>query len=293
VNGEEPLPPVLGAYRMCEAITWQQARNFAYGIRLLPPEKRRRLSAVYAYARRIDDIGDGDLPTAEKLRRLDEESRALTHPPGDGDPVRIALADVAAHGVDLRPFQELIDGCRDDVRGREYRTDEDLYAYCRKVAGSIGRLSLSVFGTAEPDRAERLADALGVALQLTNILRDIVEDARAGRVYLPETDLLMFRCRVEPGGGPVTDTPERLIALVRFEADRARSWYASGLRLLPLLDRRSRACCAALAGIYLRLLAEIEADPGRVLRGRTSVPVRAKLAVAGKALALGSPGTAW
>jgi phytoene synthase len=293
VNRREALLPLQEAYRTCETITWHQARNFAYGIRLLPPEKRRRLSAVYAYARRIDDIGDSDLPSPERLRLLQREAELLEQPPDPDDPVRVALADVAACGIDLRPFHELIDGCRDDVLGRSYRTDEDLYRYCRKVAGSIGRLSLSVFGTPCPEQEQPLGDALGTALQLTNILRDIGEDARRGRVYLPESDLRLFRCTIRVGqDAPITATRDQLVTLVRFEADRARTWYARGLQLLPLLDRRSRACCAALAGVYLRLLNQIEADPARVLLERTSVPVRAKLAVVGKALALGSAGPA-
>ena len=282
---------VIAAYRTCEAITWKQARNFAYGIRLLPPDKRRRLSAVYAYARRIDDIGDGDLPVPEKLRLLQYEAQLLQAPADGADPVRLALADVAAHGVDLSPFGELIDGCRDDVLGRHYGTESELHGYCRKVAGSVGRLSLAVFGTAHPEQARPLADALGIALQLTNILRDVAEDARAGRVYLPESARQAFGCAIVAGDPlEVTTTPDSLAALVGYQATRARAWYAHGLQLLPLLDRRSRACCATLAGIYLRLLTEIEADPVRVLRERTSLRVRSKLAVAGRALLVGTAG---
>lgn len=280
-----PLVDVRTAYEICENITRTQARNFSYGIRLLPSEKRRMLSAVYAFARRVDDIGDGELPAARKLALLDAAERDLAADDPAGDPVLVALQDAAAHGVVLTPFRELVEGCRDDVRGHSYDDIQEVYDYCRKVAGSIGRLSLGVFGTTCPRTAEPRADALGVALQLTNILRDVVEDAGRGRVYLPTRDLDRFGCRLPTGGDePSADDGERLAALVRFEAARARRWYERGLGLLPLLDRRSRACCAAMAGIYLRLLDRIEADPLCVLRGRASLPARTKAAVAASAL---------
>jgi 15-cis-phytoene synthase len=275
------------AYQECERITRRQARNFSYGIRLLPPVKRRALSAVYAMARRIDDIGDGPLPADDKLALL-AQARADLHrlaEPGD-DPVRTALADAARHlPIPVDAFDELIDGCAADVHGRRYESFEDLAWYCRCVAGSIGRLSLGVFGTTDPARAAPLADALGIALQLTNILRDILEDRANQRVYLPMADLRRFGCRLELRDGELTDPPQRLIALLTFESRRAESWYERGLRLLPLLDRRSAACTAAMAGIYHRLLARIAADPLAVTRRRMSLPSREKAWVAVRALA--------
>ena len=138
------------AYRECERITWSQARNFAYGIRLLPPAKRRGLAVIYAFARRIDDIGDGTLPPEEKIAALEAARRQvldLSPPPAD-DPVLIALADVERNfPVPMPAFGELIDGCVADVRGTSYQTFDDLLYYCRCVAGSIGRLSLGIFGT--------------------------------------------------------------------------------------------------------------------------------------------------
>ena len=163
---------VRAAYEHCEQVTRTQARNFSYGIRLLPPGKRRALSAVYAFARRVDDIGDGTLPAADKLA---------------------ALADAARrHPIPLGAFAELVDGCEADVRGTSYATFGELEHYCRCVAGSIGRLSLGVFGSRDLGTAEPLADALGIALQLTNILRDIREDAERSRIYLPAEDLGRF-----------------------------------------------------------------------------------------------------
>jgi phytoene synthase len=277
---------VAAAYRRCEEITRRQARNFSYGIRLLPPVKRRALSAVYAMARRVDDIGDGNLPTEDKLALL-EQVRADLHrgPAGTGDPVLVALADAARHlPLPLGAFDELIDGCTADVQGRRYETFDDLVWYCRCVAGSIGRLSLGVFGGCDPATAEPLADALGVALQLTNILRDVAEDRAVGRIYLPAVELDAFGCTLDLRDGRLADPPDRLAALLRHQAERAEQWYQRGLRLVPLLDRRSGACTAAMAGIYHRLLARIAAEPLAVTRRRVSLPPREKAWVALRAL---------
>jgi phytoene synthase len=279
------------AYELCERITREQARNFSWGIRLLPSGKRRALSAVYAVSRRIDDIGDGDLPPQEKLRQL-ALARSGATSPGEhpDDPVLVALDDAARHlPIPLAAFGELVDGCEMDVTGRSYDDLDQLVGYCCCVAGSIGRLSLGVFAPpladAERARAAELADALGVALQLTNILRDIREDLGNGRVYLPKRDLDLFdvELRTLPDGS-LDPQDGQLAELVRFEAARAWGWYDRGLQLLGMLDRRSAACCAAMAGIYRELLGRIAADPGIVMRGRASLPARDKLRVAGRSL---------
>jgi phytoene synthase len=297
---------VSAAYRRCEAITRQEAKNFAYGIALLPGDKRRALSAVYALARRIDDIGDGTLPAEQKLTQLGAARAAVTalatgtaaDAAATGDPVLIAVHDAATRfAIPLAAFGELIEGCEADVRGDRYDTFDQLEHYCRCVAGSIGRLSLGVFGSSDPVTAESLADSLGIALQLTNILRDVREDLGNGRVYLPAEDVARFGCTLVPaqradGGtapgegkvdGPMDD-------LMRFEADRARSWYATGMGLLPLLDRRSAACTGAMASIYRRLLEHIAANPQAALASRMSLPAGEKAMIAAAALAgLGRP----
>ncbi|MFF9898167.1 presqualene diphosphate synthase HpnD [Streptomyces longispororuber] len=286
--------PVLAAYTYCEAVTGQQARNFAYGIRLLPAPKRRAMSALYAFSRRVDDIGDGALAPDVKQARLDETRGVLARirdgavAEDDTDPVAVALSHAALHfPIPLGGLDELIDGVLMDVRGETYETWEDLKVYCRCVAGAIGRLSLGVFGT-EPgaqgaERAPEYADTLGLALQLTNILRDVREDALEGRTYLPGDDLAKFGCsagfaRPEPPAG------SDFAGLVHFEVRRARALFAEGYRLLPLLDRRSGACVAAMAGIYRRLLDRIEREPEAVLRGRVSLPGREKAYVAVRGL---------
>jgi 15-cis-phytoene synthase len=273
------------AYRECERITWSQARNFAYGIRLLPPAKRRGLAVIYAFARRIDDIGDGTLPPQEKIAALEQARQAIaaSTAASQDDPVLMALADVERNfPVPMPAFGELIDGCVADVRGTSYQTFDDLLYYCRCVAGSIGRLSLGIFGTSRDQvRAAEVADSLGVALQLTNILRDIREDHQNGRIYLPAEDLAKFDC--DPGLLGQSTQPG-FVRLVEFEADRAREWYETGWKLLPMLDRRSAACTGAMAGIYRRLLERIAAEPAAVLRGRMSLSGREKATVAVKAL---------
>ena len=270
------------AYRQCEQITWTQARNFAYGIRLLPPPQRRGLAVIYAFARRIDDIGDGTLPAEEKIAALEQARQQILDLPEDPrDPVLLALADVArTFPVPMPAFGELIDGCVADVRGTSYQTFEDLLHYCRCVAGSIGRLSLGIFGTRhEAEHASRLADSLGVALQLTNILRDIREDHQNGRVYLPAEDLTKFDVDL------AAPDSAQFRKLADFEVERARDWYATGMQLLPMLDWRSAACTGAMAGIYRRLLDRIAAEPQAVLDGRVSLSAGEKAAVAVRALA--------
>lgn len=291
------------AYRQCEALTRARAANFYYGIRLLPGERRRAMCAVYAFARRIDDIGDGTLPAAEKLQGLEAQAAALAGEPG-ADAVMVALAD--AHRRFPLPqdaLEELIEGVRMDVAGATYETFEQLVVYCRRVAGGIGRLCLAIFGLrqgagVEVARAQRLADELGVALQLTNILRDVREDAHDGRVYLPAEDLRRFGVASAGEGAPAAvlaaldaaaGSPQgpqaaALVTLVRFEAARAGEWFDRGIALTHMLDRRSAACVLAMAGIYRRLLARIEADPQELARHRVSLPAHEKAWVAARGM---------
>jgi 15-cis-phytoene synthase len=294
------------AYKHCERITRLRARNFYYGIRLLPTRKRAAMCALYAMARRIDDVGDsvvfepgrgdpsgGHSGQDGKVAALDEIRRSLSLlakapnglPAGavpPGDPVLAALADTASKfPLPIDALEDLVEGCSWDLAGRRYETFDDLVEYCRRVAGTIGRLSLAIYGSSDPARAAPLADALGVALQLTNILRDLVEDRDVmKRIYLPAQDLERF------GVSPMlAGDPDDLCALICFESGRAAAWYERGLALLPLLDPRSRACTAAMAGIYHRLLERIRMKPESVLHGRVSLSAGQKATVAAMALA--------
>jgi phytoene synthase len=284
------------AFDRCESITRTEARNFYYGIRLLRPRKRAALCAVYALARRIDDIGDGELPTPDKLAALAQlrAEIAVLHDRGgdDGaDPVLTAVADLARRSaLPLGAFEELVDGVEMDVRGRCYNDFDELVEYCRCVAGAVGRLCLAVFGSRPDPRAAEYADALGIALQQINILRDIREDLGNGRIYLPQHDLDRFGVQLTfDEQGCLVDTNARLSKLIRHSAGRAYQWYAHGLRLIPLLDRRSAACCTAMSGIYLRLLDRIVAQPSLVFDRRLSLSGWQKAEVAVWALVGSSP----
>lgn len=287
-------PTLEQAYATCEQITREQARNFFYGIRLLPADRRAALCAVYALARRVDDIGDGDLPDAEKAARLAAvrtDLAALGSGTAPGDPVMAALADAARrYPIPLGAFGELIDGVERDVEmdaGRlQYQTFEELVDYCRCVAGSVGRLCLGVFGSRPDPDATRYADTLGIALQQTNVLRDIREDLQNGRVYLPREELARAGVVLRIGeDGALVDDDGALSAYIRTACDRAAGWYAEGLRLVPLLDRRSAACCLAMAGIYRRLTERIADRPESVFDRRLSLSGPEKAAVAARALA--------
>jgi phytoene synthase len=284
-------------YRHCEAVTRSQAGNFYYGIRLLPPAKRRAMCAIYALARRIDDIGDGPLPPERKLAALAAEREQLGALGSSSDPVLLALGDAAQRfPIPLDAFVDLLDGVGMDVEGTHYEHFSELELYCRRVAGSIGRLCVGVFGySGERERAMRLADELGVAMQLTNIVRDVREDAVRGRLYLPAEDLERFGWDCDPthpaaavaalAGQVNGHAPAQVAGLVRFQALRASEWFARGLELVPLLDRRSASCVLAMTGIYRRLLERIVGEPEEVLRRRLSLPPWEKAWVAARSLA--------
>ena len=269
------------AYRICERVTRKAAANFYYGIRLLPADKRRAMSAAYAYARRVDDIGDGTLPTDRKLADLAATRTALT----EGDPddaVMVALADARSRfPLPGEAFTDLLDGVQMDVEGTRFTTFDELVVYSRAVAGSIGRICVGIFGASDLERALPLADDLGVAMQITNVLRDVREDFERGRVYLPAEDLRRFGCAEDLSSSPADATAE----LIRFETARGREWFARGLQLLPLLDARSKACVRAMTGIYRRILGQIDRDPQQVLRRRVSLPAWEKAWVAARSLA--------
>jgi phytoene synthase len=273
------------AYRRCEQITRHEAANFYYGIRLLPRPKRQAMSAVYAFARRVDDIGDGNLlgPEAQLSALAAQRAMlaALDSEIGLGeDPVAVALADARRrYALPLDALELLIEGVELDVVGTRYETFEELVGYCRRVAGSVGRLCLAIFvdGT-DTNGGAALADDLGVAMQLTNILRDVREDRERGRTYLPAEDLRRFDCEDE--------LPDA--ALIRYEASRAVEWFDRGLRLTESLDARSASCVLAMTGIYRCILQRIARDPAEVLRRRISLPAWEKAWVAARSLAASS-----
>ena len=258
---------VAPAYEHCRRLARESGSSFYTGMRLLPPDRRAALFAVYALARRIDDIADGDLEPAAKLAELNRTRELLTDLDSADDPVLVAVADAARRfAIPLDAFGDLVDGAELDVLETECVTFADLERYARCVAGSIGRLALGVFDCSDRARGNGLADDLGVALQIGNTLRDVREDLENGRVYLPREDLERFGCAIRDGEftGPI----ELVLA---FGAQRGLCWLERGLDLVPLLDRRSAACVLAMAGKYRRLLDRIAHDPALALRGRLAL----------------------
>jgi len=245
------------AYEHCRQVARASGSSFYAGMRLLPPERRAALFAVYALARRIDDVADGELPDDEKRRELGSIRATLAALDESADPIFVAVADAARRfPIPLAAFGDLVDGAEMDLRGAEYETFADLERYCRCVAGSIGRLSLGVFECSDRERGSRLADDLGVALQIGNILRDVSEDLARGRMYLPREDRERFG---------------DLELAVAFEAQRGLEWLTRGLALVPLLDRRSRAAVVAMTGKYRLLLERIAAAPSVVVERRIAL----------------------
>jgi phytoene synthase len=195
------------------------------------------------------------------------------------DPVAVALADACRRfDLPLDALELLIEGVEHDVLGTRYETFDELVGYCRRVAGTVGRLCLAIFAEgANTNGGAALADDLGVAMQLTNILRDVREDRERGRVYLPAEDLRRFGCAELPDA-----------AMIRYEATRAAEWFDRGLQLTERLDARSASCVLAMTGIYRSILERIERDPDEVLRRRISLPAWEKAWVAARSLATSS-----
>jgi len=281
--------------RRCEEITRAEAANFYYGIRLLPRDKRAGMSAVYAFARRVDDIGDdGSLDAEQQLSALAAERAMLqsfgdprTSGSGSGpvtDPVRVALEWACGrYSLPVDALEFLVEGVEFDVRGEGYETFGDLVAYCRRVAGAVGRLCVAIFNDGRvTDEVDALADDLGIAMQLTNIIRDVREDRGMGRVYLPSEDLERFGCTLDPTEAA---NAEPCAELIRFEAARAAEWFDRGLKLTDHLDGRSAACVRAMTGIYREILDRIVADPEQVMHTRVSLAPWEKAWVAARSLA--------
>ena len=263
---------VQEAYAEVGRITRREAKNFAYGIMVLPRPKRQAIAAIYAFARRVDDVADGELPPDEKRAGLEELRAALeTDPP---DPVFVALRDARERfGIPREPLEALIDGGLQDIRQSTYRDFADLRGYCEKVAGAVGLACVPIYGSDDTEHAM----TLGIALQLINIIRDVDEDRELGRVYLPQDELTAF------GVEELVPSPE-FRELMAFEATRARAYLSEGLRLLDSLDRRSALCVGTFAGLYRETLDRIEEGGFDVFGEKTRLSTPRKLAVVARGL---------
>jgi phytoene synthase len=283
------------AYSVCRGITQKRAKNFYYAFLVLPRHKRQALCAVYAFMRKCDDLADDvSLPAGERQQKLglwlDALHRALAGEPTD-DPVLLALTD-AQHrfniqigwldqlafgtGMDVMPSNAATDAGGLTV---SYRTFEDLRVYCYRVASVVGLVCIRIFGYRDP-AAESLAERCGLAFQLTNIIRDVKEDAMMGRVYLPQEDLDRFGVWA-PELTSATDST-RFRPLLAMEAERARGYYRSGEELIAFIDEDSQPALWVLLTIYRRLLERIASHEFDVFHGKIKLSTREKLVILGK-----------
>ncbi len=296
-----PTPSQLAvAYSVCRSIARSSAKNFYYAFLLLPKPKRQALCAVYAFMRRCDDIADdANLSLPERRQKLaewlDAVHRGLASYPTD-DAVLLALADAQrrykipallldqlAEGTAM-DVQEHVAGDREARAGKpaayvQYKTFDDLRLYCYRVASVVGLVCIRVFGYRDP-AAEPLAENLGLAFQLTNIIRDVKEDAALGRVYLPGEDLFQFKVSVSELQSK-RDSPSLRLVL-EAEADRAREYYRAGDELIPLIDEDSQPALWVLLTIYRSLLEKIASRGYDVFSKKVGLSAREKLLILGK-----------
>ena len=288
---EHPLQ-LRAAYSVCRHIARSAAKNFYYGFLLLPHRKRNALSAVYAFMRHADDISDDPaIPAEQRREKLDEwmnSFRRVVDGERTDDPVLFALADAQKrYNISLELLEKLVHGTVMDVPARlprsaggepqlQYETFNQLYDYCYHVASVVGLVCIRIFGYRDP-RAEKLAEEVGVAFQLTNILRDVKEDAALDRVYLPREDFARFNIDVHA----LTNgsAPQSLRPLMEFEAARARAYYCSAQELLPLIDDDSRGALWTLVEIYRQLLERIVERDYDVFSERVRLSTTEKLKV--------------
>ncbi len=267
------------AYDHCRRVAKEHARNFYYAFRTLPARKRNAIYAAYAFCRLCDDIADGEMPLEDKRRLFAATRDSLAEPSDEGsrDPVFRALAD-AAKVFDIPDdyLEEIIQGVEMDLALTRFQTFEELRTYCYKVASVVGLLCIEVFGYEDPEAKERAVD-LGLAMQLTNILRDVREDAKRGRIYIPLDDLERFGyTERELFDGVVNDAFRNLM---RFQTARARGFFDSGKLLIPLLSAKSRPCPAVLHGVYSAILDRIEAEGFNVFERRIGLTTTRKLII--------------
>ena len=257
--------------------------NFYYSFVFLPPQKRRAIEAVYAFARRGDDLVDSGLAPDEAGRQMVRYREALDAcyaEPGAAslDPELAALAEsIREFKIPRQPFEDLILGLEMDLNGARYETFDDLSLYCYRVASTIGLIAIEIFGYTNP-RTRDYAVNLGIAMQLVNILRDIQSDAQRGRIYLPREDLDQFGVR--PGellSGACNDS---FIELMQLEGDRARHFFSVARQLLLPQDRRSMVAAEIMAATYWRLLGRIQKRRYNVFGKRVRLRAPEKLWIA-------------
>ena len=285
-------PSLAESRAYCEYLTKTQARNFYYGLKLLPEPKRSAMFALYAYMRLVDDIADEEdgrtLP--QRLNDLDtwrDQTRAVLDGRGlEDDDIHIlwpAFADMAQrYGIPSRIFDDVIAGQRQDLRPEPFETFEQLYEYCYRVAGTVGLASIYVWGFEGGLDTELLAIERGVAFQLTNILRDLREDAARGRNYLPQEELAARK--VTDGDLRSGRGGENFLEMMRLQIARAESYYDKSAELERCIDRDSRPTLIAMTDIYRSLLRKLAVEPERVLHERVSLSIFTKILIGWRAV---------
>lgn len=262
---------VSAAYELVARKTKQASTNFYYAFKTLPEEKRNAVYAGYAFCRLADDIVDDEeyAQTAElDLANLRSKLERAYAGDVEGE-MWIALSDaVQKYPIKKQHLLDVVDGCEMDLRGAQYDTFDDLLVYCHRVASATGLALIEVFGYSDDTAVEYALD-LGVALQLTNILRDVREDYERGRVYIPREDLIRFNVSTEDLALE-SPTPE-FKQLMKFQVERARKYLLSGSRVIQYLDRRSALCPSAMMRVYKGLLDQIEKSDFDVLGKRPSL----------------------
>ena len=282
------MTPLEASYAYAQKLTRSRATSFYYTFWFLPPERRRSIFAVYAFSRRADDAVDAveqngartaGTRTADAQAALDR-MRALLGPSPPEDPLVPALRDtIDRFSIPLEPFEELLRGMEMDLEKTTYDTFEELHAYCYRAASVIGLICMEIFGYSDP-AARAPAIDLGLAMQLTNILRDVAEDLERGRIYLPREDLARFRYSVQDLRSGTVD--DRFRALMAFQVNRARGYFRASEPLYPMVLPESRYCPILLQRFYSRILDAIEDQGYDVLTRRPSLKWHEKLFLAGK-----------
>ena len=277
----EPAPSLNQSYRVCGEVVRSRAATFALAARFLAPAKRRAVWAVYAFCRTVDDVADREAPAAERFAVLDDCERRLraAYDGVAGEPLFVALADaVRRYAIPLEPALDLLRGARLDVAAAPIPDVAALDDYCYLVASTVGLLVLPILGAADADAATPHAVALGRAMQLTNILRDVGEDARMGRVYLPDAELRRFGCDRDAIAAQRLD--DRFLSVMCALIARARALYAQAEPGVGLLDADARYPIRLALVLYRAILDRIEANGYDVFTRRAFVPRAAKLRAA-------------
>ena len=272
------------AYEECRRVTKREAKNFYFAFLTLPPEQRKGICVAYTFCRYCDDSVDAEGTADEKLTRISRLRHMLSET-YDGRPAEslfVGLADVAkTYRIPQEYFQEVLNGVESDLVKTRYADFEELRQYCYQVASVVGLICIQIFGYNGGETARRHATDLGLAMQLTNICRDVREDWEFGRVYLPQDEMRRFGVtEADLEAGRVTDSFGNLL---QFQIDRAREYFVNGRGLLSYLPKRSRACPVALGLIYGGVLDRIERAGYNVFDQRITVSKSAKLALMTKA----------